>query len=69
MDPGCTCELCELRELFVLNLDDEHAEIRKQVSTGSFDRDSLLVSTPPSRTDASTSAQVRNHDLSDQSDH
>ena len=48
---------------------DEHAEIRKQVSTDSFDRDSLLVSTPPSRTDASTSAQVRNHDLSDQSDH
>ncbi len=27
MDPGCTCELCELRELFVQNLDDEHAEI------------------------------------------
>lgn len=27
MDPGCTCELCELRELLVQNLDDEHAEI------------------------------------------
>ena len=27
MDPGCTCELCELRELLVENLDDEHAEI------------------------------------------
>ena len=27
MDPGCTCELCELRELFVQNLDNEHAEI------------------------------------------
>jgi len=27
MDPGCTCESCELRELFIQNLDDEHAEI------------------------------------------
>ncbi len=27
MDPGCSCELCELRELFVQNLDEENMEI------------------------------------------
>ena len=27
MDPGCTCELCELRELFMLNLDEENMNI------------------------------------------
>jgi CRP-like cAMP-binding protein len=27
MDPGCTCELCELKELFVEKLDSDHLEI------------------------------------------
>ncbi|MDF1574558.1 MAG: Crp/Fnr family transcriptional regulator [Bacteroidales bacterium] len=27
MDPGCTCEFCELRELFVVNLDEEHMDL------------------------------------------
>jgi CRP-like cAMP-binding protein len=27
MDPGCTCELCELRELFMVNLDEENLNI------------------------------------------
>ncbi len=27
MDPGCTCELCELKELFVVNLADDHLDI------------------------------------------
>ena len=27
MDPGCTCELCELRELFMVNLDEENMNI------------------------------------------
>jgi CRP/FNR family transcriptional regulator len=27
MDSGCTCELCELRELFALNLDDDNMDV------------------------------------------
>jgi len=27
MDPGCTCELCELRELFMVNLDETNMSI------------------------------------------
>lgn len=27
MIPGCSCELCELRELFMRNLENEHAEL------------------------------------------
>ena len=27
MDPGCTCEFCELRELFVANLDESNLDI------------------------------------------
>jgi CRP/FNR family transcriptional regulator len=27
MDPGCTCEFCELRELFIVNLDEKNMDI------------------------------------------
>ncbi len=27
MNPGCTCENCELRELFMVNLDDKHMDL------------------------------------------
>jgi CRP-like cAMP-binding protein len=36
MDPSCSCELCELKELFVVNLDEQNMEI---VCTGKIEKE------------------------------
>jgi len=42
MDLGCTCEFCELRELFMLNLDEENMDI---VCAGKLEKEYLTGET------------------------